>query len=667
MTGNFKSINVNSLSQSRAEEFGLDLYKDFVLPPIYQDIDFTKSFHPNVFVGGRGCGKTMLLRYLSHDTIFSKTKSDIHSEDFRNIGLYWKADTHVVHQLQKRGLPEDIWMSSFEHFLTVQYCLEVIRSMENIALSKYEKFTIDHLKQNSIYHPLEEGENKISLNDLALDLRRSLKSFQIWLKNVRSGSIPVFYPFIIFKELISSLKANFDFLENTRYNLYVDEFENLVEYQQRQVNTFVKHSEFPIIFHLAMKRNAFGTRETIGTESLSQVHDYRVHDLEEYFENPRDFKVFAAEIILYRLKNQHQLESLRGVDFEILIDPEKQKNRKEKVHQEMVLDIINQIFPSQSYKELANQVLDDKVLKNKILEKFKKIISLNKSNIAAESFLYLEDMRVTFVCLCLLHRDNIKPDDLLKELKKLQEGKSNKFTNKTDWINNNFIGSYLFFFSNLNRICPLYAGFDTFCLMSNGNIRHLTELCYKTFLRASDKSSTEKQVQIWNIKTINQAQAAKQASATFLNEIKTFGRHGNQLHIFVLRLGTLFSLAHKNPRQSEPEQNHFSISRGDLNNDFNLILGEALKWSVLTEQQSTKRKSKHNPDVNEYVLNPIYAPYFHISYRKKRKLELSESNFHVLIKGSLDEYEDLLKSFKQQWNIDQNDTQSRDLFSDLKI
>src|SRR5690606_20028442 len=101
-----------------------------------------------------------------------------------------------------------------------------------------------------------------------------------------------------------------------------------------------------------------------------------------------------------------------------------------------------------------------------------------------------------------------------------------------------------------NRICPLYAGFKAFCQMSNGNIRHLTELCYKTFLRASDKNTLDNLVQIWEIKTIHQAQAAKQASATFLNEVKTFGRFGNQLHTFVLRLGTLFSIAQRNPRQS---------------------------------------------------------------------------------------------------------------------
>lgn len=667
MKSNFKSINVNSLSQSRAEEFGLDLYKDFVLPPIYQDIDFTKSSQPKIFVGGRGCGKTMLLRYLSHDTIFSKSKEKIQPEDFENIGLYWKADTHIVHQLQKRGLPDDIWMSAFEHFLTVQYCLEVIRSMENIASSNYEGFTIHHFEEKLIYHPFAENEYKISLNDLATDLKRSQKSFQIWLKNVRTGSTPSFYPLIILKDLIYNLKENFTFLKNTRYNLYVDEFENLVEYQQRQVNTFVKHSEFPIIFHLAMKRNAFGTRETVGPESLSHVHDYRMHDLEEYFETPRDFKIFAAEIILYRLKNQHQLESLRSVDFEMLIDPDKQENRRGKAHQTMVLNIINQIFPSSSSKELANQVLDDRVLKSKLLEKFKKVLSAKNSKISADSFFYLDDMRVTFVCLCLLQRENIQADDLLREIKKLKLGNSNKFTNSTGWVNNNFIGSYLYFYSNLNRICPLYAGFDTFCLISNGNIRHLTELCYKTFIRAADKNSTDKEVQVWNIETLNQAQAAKQASATFLNEVKTFGRHGNQLHTFVLRLGTLFSLAHKNPKQSEPEQNHFSISKGDLKDDFTLILGEAVKWSVLFEQKSTKKKSSYNPDVSEYVLNPIYAPYFHISYRKKRKIELTENNFQALIKGSLGEYENLLKSFKQQWNIDQNDDQGRNLFSDLKI
>src|SRR5204863_5028456 len=130
----------------------------------------------------------------------------------------------------------------------------------------------------------------------------------------------------------------------------------------------------------------------------------------------------------------------------------------------------------------------------------------------------------------------------------------------TGWIHNNLFGCILYIYEPLNRICPLYSGFKTFCKMSHGNIRHLIELCHKSITRAdvslddffSDQSITVRE----------QADAALQASTAFLGEIKTFGKHGNQLHTFVMRIGTIFHQAHKRPTQSEPEQNHFSISKG---------------------------------------------------------------------------------------------------------
>ncbi|WP_390613827.1 hypothetical protein, partial [Staphylococcus pseudintermedius] len=46
----------------------------------------------------------------------------------------------------------------------------------------------------------------------------------------------------------------------------------------------------------------------------------------------------------------------------------------------------------------------------------------------------------------------------------------------------------------------------------------------------------------------------------------------------------------------------------------------------------------------DYQLNPIYCPYFNISYRKRRKMELSTSEFITLISGSVEDYQNLIKS-----------------------
>lgn len=658
----------NSLSQNRAEEFGFDLYDEFIIPPNFDTLDLKSSAKPKVFIGGRGCGKTMLLRYLSHQSSFSKSKKDILDKDFEHIGLYWKSDTQIAHQLQKRGVEVENWHTAFEHFAILNLAIEAIKSIESIAESNFSKFTMEDLKKLEIPEMSVFGKDMpLCLPEIKDNLKTKLVEFQIWLSNIRKKDEPDFMPKVFLEKLVEGLRANIAFLKNSTFFIFIDEYENLLEFQQTIVNTWVKHSEKPIIYHLAMKRNAFVNKGTIGNEKLANIHDFRYFDLEEAFEDHKRFSVFAGEILLFRLYKQKVGDI--SIDEALIKDPSRLNERLEQNYQSQILGIVQKMFPAYTHKELAEQIFKEGRLQTRLIDKLQKALDSRKSKIPPSEFIYEQDLRVTLVTIPLLYRKRNTPEGLLEEINLLRANKDNCFFGKTEWVDNNFVGAYLLFYSGLPRACPFYSGYRTFCELSNGNIRHLMELCYKAFLRASDKNSSDRIVEVWNVDQNHQAQAAKQASSTFLNEIKTFGRYGNQLHTFVLRLGMLFNTAHRRPTQSEPEQNHFTISAGDvalpeIANDF---LMEATKWSVLIENKATKKKSTNDADIIDYVLNPIYSPYFIISYRKMRRIELTSGDFLGILTGTYEEYSALLKKYNDAWGV-VNDSEDEipNLFSDLK-
>jgi len=103
------------------------------------------------------------------------------------------------------------------------------------------------------------------------------------------------------------------------------------------------------------------------------------------------------------------------------------------------------------------------------------------------------------------------------------------------------------------------------------------------------------------------------------------------------------------------------VALTDADFDF---LKEATKWSVLFESKSTKQKSSYEPENVDYVLNPIYAPYFHISFRKKRKLELSTDDAAVLMRGSYEDVTELLRRFSKIWDVEPKEV-APTLFSHL--
>ena len=246
----------------------------------------------------------------------------------------------------------------------------------------------------------------------------------------------------------------------------------------------------------------------------------------------------------------------------------------------------------------------------------------------------------------LLERASFNLEDTMMELTKYNEDKKSKFD---DIIHNSLFGCILYQYGSLNRTCPLYAGFGSFITMSKDNLRHFLELCYHSYIR---KGAND------NVSVATQCITVKMVSEDMVSEIKSLGRRSNELYTFALRLGTLFETSRKKPSQSEPEQNQFNIVGPLHSNETESLLRELVKWSVLYESKLTKQKADENGV--EYLFNPIYAPYFGISYRKKRRVPFSLNDFEILAFGDEPRYKSLVVR-KTKFNGDEN-SRERSLF-----
>ncbi len=269
------SNHQDAFAKNRAEELGYDVWNDFVIPHFYNELDFLVATKPRVIVGGRGCGKTMLIRYLSHQSSFSKNREDFPDDCVEHVGLYWRADTQFCNALIKRGIDEETWSSAFKHFVALGVSKEIIDSLINIAESKYPNFSASQIDQISVETLAPYFETvPANLRDLLEYLTVKMREFELWVNNVKKISEPMFLPGVSFlKSIIDLIKKDCKELSNTNFYVYVDEYENLANYQQRIINDWLKHSERPLIFNLAVKKNAFIERETTGNERLANIHD----------------------------------------------------------------------------------------------------------------------------------------------------------------------------------------------------------------------------------------------------------------------------------------------------------------------------------------------------------------------------------------------------------
>jgi hypothetical protein len=379
--------------------------------------------------------------------------------------------------------------------------------------------------------------------------------------------------------------------------------------------------------------------------------------LEEYLIE-EDFAIFAAEVLLHNLSlaGIHQSPEIE----ETLRNPLLLKERRVPSYRAMVLGRVRSIFPGLTHEELAQEVFSQETLARRLRSRIEKALKDRDTSLSAEDFILPDFPQATIIVPALLSRTRLKPQDVKRELECLAAGKDNRFTGKANWVHNNFIGSLLWLYESQHRACPFYAGFDTFCTLARGNMRHFLELCHKSL-----NSSRENWMGDFSVSPADQANAARQTSADLLGEIRSFGRLGNKLHAFVLRLGSLFALAQSRSSQSEPEQCHFAVTRGQAIDDSDAeFLREAVKWSVLFEEEATKVKDDYQPDDFEYVLNPIYSPYFHISYRKRRRIEITSKELHILTSGSYEAVKAFLRSYSDRWKVSIPDSNQM-LFSHL--
>jgi len=119
-------------SKNRSEEAREDNWADFVVPPFLDDLGIKTQSKAIVIIGGRGCGKTTLLRYFSHATQFSPRRGTLPLEAFSHIGLYWRADTNFLNAFVGGEQQPETWRNAFEHVLACDLGIEIIRALHNL-------------------------------------------------------------------------------------------------------------------------------------------------------------------------------------------------------------------------------------------------------------------------------------------------------------------------------------------------------------------------------------------------------------------------------------------------------------------------------------------------------------------------------------------------------
>jgi len=648
MATNLSGI-LNRLSTARTEfqSSHLSVLNSFAIPYYINSNNLANIDNSISLQGSRGCGKTMYLRYFSHWTQFDKRNHKVTEDSLRSIVLYWKPDTAFCRAINKEWLSEQNARLFFLGLSTLEILYEITSALDNISYHFPEIKDNLHLYNNfwSAIHNITNNEFD-SLDKLFQWIKQQVYSLHISVNSNNTDNVFLGDPRAMSMLLIPALQTDCQILAKSRFKIFVDEFENLSVSQQRIINSYRKHSDRLISWNVAHKHNAKITTQTEGDEQIQGTDDYKSIILDNLLKkSDSDYKFLSYEILLLTLSRTGIEFDDSPLDLENLGDIDYLSSRLDKNYRQYVKSIIQRILPQPTSYELASIGVSNKSAIKKISHVLKKNIGLDEASIK-----YLLDNHpdIALTTWGIYKQRSFSP----------QLVKSFLSSKNLDPAFKEKINTYLYasvFKLNLDNSyidIPIYSGADRFCTISSYNFRHFLDLCYHSFREMSDFSDPITTINDFPCLTYqNMHEGARNASILAVDETTTFSPMGQTLSRIVKRFGDLFKLCHKGDFLSEPEVNHYYITSdyGQFSDEILGILEIAKCWRVLIEYPATKDKDRHGSALYEYQLNPIYSPNFGITYRKNRRLEISQDDFRVICLGDSDEYENLRDRYKNKW------------------
>ena len=581
----------------KAEWLNEKIFHFFAAPSYFTSL---KDKRPCVLMGGRGTGKTTVLRGLSYKGQYALNNDDIDKFDLNSyVGVYFRCDTNHVHAFNGKGIDNETWMKIFAHYFNLILTSEIL---EFVAWHKELKPDDEVLPERAcclIATSLHLGDDISDYKKLMDVLETAMYKFQADINNIADGNMPMLSlagdPIKIVTEQAEKLRQ---FRDKTFY-LLIDEYENLLDSQQQIVNTLLKHVPQSYTIKIGVREMGWRVKHTMNPqESVIDPADYVLFNIVDEFtdETPDKFESFARNVCQLRIKDLLEED---GVEFDI-----------------------EQALGNLPYEEEAVKLgVEQTSLYKNILEYEKKSgMDLDVSPLYKFFLSYWSENHK------LMFKDEI----------------ADYLSNTKIWNTRyeNYKYSLLFKIRTgrgSGGIQKYYAGWSTFVKLANGNIRYLMELVYRSYyLYLQEGGDIAKPVSA-DIQT----KAARNVGWKNLTELEGTWSNGAQLTRMVQTLGTIFSRLAKEGENSAPETVQFEIE-GERSERTEELLQAGIMNLALIRMPANKQSGRGSVKEFMYSLHPIFAPYFIYSFRRKRKMGLSDAEFLLCVDNPKKAVKDIL-------------------------
>ncbi len=541
----------------------------FVEPPYFGEL---LALRPTFLIGGRGTGKTTALRSLITEYAPPAVPQTI-------LGIYIRINKNRVRAFEGGGRETRIWARAFAHYFNLLAAVEFIR----VCLDREARGgprVLDRDASSRLANAF--GLNQCDMTSSYAPYEQAIGELELYVNNTALLSPP------LMSIAEAPLKAMAAIAARAGLTLYccIDEYENLLDYQQEVLNAYIKHAEAPLTYKVGVRGLGLRTRSTTGGgDLLVEPDDYSVVELAN-----EPFDEFALAVAQRRLAEAERLQLLAGP--------------------------LERAWPELSRREEA---------------------------LALGAARFIEDLKneLSGDARALEWVQQQAPGDLYfakywadSSGNSLRDTVTEALADSDAWCNrlNNHGYASLFWLSRGRkgaRIRKYYSGIQTLLQLAGGNIRYFLELLDVSL--QLELSKTDSELPSLEVTPATQTEAARVVGKRRLDALEALSEVGVDLRRLVLALGKVFFELARAPEGRAPEVTQFVVAGAPLErSEVERLLREGSSHQALECRPRTKATSEAEMRDDEYRLHPIFSPYFEFSHRRKRRLSVLASDLLLI-------------------------------------
>lgn len=598
-----------------------------------------KEYMPKYIIGGKGCGKTHILRYFSFPLQKIRFENNIQNilEKDQYIGLYSVFYGLKSSRFSGKGISDEEWHSVFEYYFELYICDNLLHTIqETFSLLKLDSSIEKEFISNtlSIFNNYKDIENVTSISnliDFLAELRRKIDSQVLnaaFTRKLEFEEVKVlFSPGDLLFGIPNSIINTVEQFKEVKFIYIFDEYEKLFEWQKKFVNTLVWDKKTPVTFWVGARRYGYTTRETKSGQEMKSGSEFQDVSLDIIIrKNENLYKQFAETLYINRLKKYYENKGLSLKDNDVkanFID------KFELYSEDKILERIINKNRKKEYKHLKD--LRDNLSSG---IKLQRSLDLNNNN-QIEAIINgivlntdnnpLEQKYKLFYLYKLWYRSK-KGDTFTgflklinKEYDKFRLKKKSEFAEIVDKRKKDFIAQLC----KENKVKNTeYSGVNEFINISQGNARSFILLLKKSVEFA--KIRGEKPLENGGkISLDSQYLAVYDTARWFYEDAELVGEHGKNIYGALKRLTDYFQLERFCDKPVDTTVSCFYLKSEEISEAAELSIETMKMHSILIEANDGRLEKNSGRKERLFQINKVLAPLWNLPIAIRGTLSLN--------------------------------------------